>query len=178
MANLRKEARGRECRVMDVAGFEGRYRVNDAGDVISVLKQKILSPGVKPGGYAFVGLYPGGKGKPSYRMVHRLVAEVFLPNPENKPEVNHIDGNKLNNSVENLEWVTRRENAIHGFDSGLLAHSFRHHFSKLTPHQVKEIYSAKGKYRDIAKNYGVCAQTVCNIKRKSAYKRFLEGEYV
>ncbi|HRM41937.1 MAG TPA: HNH endonuclease, partial [Escherichia coli] len=73
------------------------------------------------------------------------------------------------------EWVTRTENAKHGFDSGLLVHGFNHHFCKLTPEQVKSIYKSKGKYRDIAKEFGVCAQTVCNIKNKSAYRRFLEG---
>ncbi|HAJ4242157.1 TPA: HNH endonuclease [Escherichia coli] len=178
MANLRKEARGRECQVLDIDGYVGRYKITSDGYVISVLKNKVLSHGTKPGGYAFVGLYPGMRGKPSYRMVHRLVAEAFIPNPQNKPEVNHKDGNKQNNAVANLEWVTRNENASHGFDNGLLVHGFSHHSSKLTPEQVMGIYAAEGKYRDIAKNYGVCAQTVCNIKRKSAYRRFLEAENV
>lgn len=178
MANLRKEARGRECQVRDIAGFEGRYQINGVGQVYSVLKSKFLSHGIKPGGYAFVGLSRGPGEKKSYRMAHRLVAEAFIPNPENKPEVNHKDGNKLNNSIENLEWVTRSENAVHGFDNGLLVHGFNHHSSKLKPDQVRDIYSADGKYRDIARAFGVCAQTVCNIKRKSAYKRFLEADNV
>ncbi|EOZ4222909.1 NUMOD4 motif-containing HNH endonuclease [Escherichia coli] len=159
----------------DIPGFEGIYKVTENGDIISCRKSKKLSHGIKPGGYAFVGLYPGGGKRPSYKMVHRIVADVFIDNPDGKPEVNHKDGNKLNNKVENLEWVTRTENAKHGFDSGLLVHGFNHHFCKLTPEQVKSIYKSKGKYRDIAKEFGVCAQTVCNIKNKSAYRRFLEG---
>ncbi|HBU8587317.1 TPA: HNH endonuclease, partial [Escherichia coli] len=102
----------------DIPGFEGIYKVTENGDIISCRKSKKLSHGIKPGGYAFVGLYPGGGKRPSYKMVHRIVAEVFIDNPDGKPEVNHKDGNKLNNKVENLEWVTRTENAKHGFDSG------------------------------------------------------------
>jgi hypothetical protein len=164
--------------VRDIAGFVGRYQITSSGEVISVLKKKHLSHGFKPGGYAFVGLYSGKGGKPSYRMVHRLVAEAFIANPHNKPEVNHKDGNKKNNSVANLEWVTRNENAIHGFDNGLLVHGFSHHSSKLTREQVREIFVSEGKYRDLAKIFGVCAQTICNIKNKSAYRRFLEAENV
>jgi len=178
MSNLRKEARGRECQIRDISGFEGRYQITDDGRVISLLSGKVLSPGTKPGGYQFVGLRQGKGSKAIYKMVHRLVAEAFISNPSGKPEVNHIDGNKLNNSAANLEWATRSENAMHGFNAGLIPHGFNHHFCKLTPEQVKAIYAAEGKYRDIGARFGVCAQTVCNIKRKSAYKRFLEELHV
>lgn len=74
---------------------------------------KKLDPPVSSGGYKFVRI--GDKSQP----LHRIVASAFIPNPENKPEVNHIDGNKCNNAVSNLEWVTRDENVKHAKNNGL-----------------------------------------------------------
>ena len=73
-------------------------------------------------GYLSVDLYSDGKRKT--KRVHRLVAETFLPNPDNKPEVNHIDGNKHNNDVSNLEWVNSKENCRHAWDNGLIKPSY------------------------------------------------------
>lgn len=73
-------------------------------------------------GYLSVDLYSDGKRKT--KSVHRLVAETFLPNPDNKPEVNHIDGNKYNNDVSNLEWVSSKENCRHAWDNGLIKPSY------------------------------------------------------
>ncbi len=68
--------------------------------------------------YHSVDLYINGKRYPKY--AHRLVAEMFIPNPENKKEINHINGIKDDNRVENLQWVTRSENMKHGYDNGLV----------------------------------------------------------
>ncbi len=105
----------------DIYGYEGAYKVSNLGRIQSLLRKntkgKILNPAKNNRGYLRLGLC--FKGKIRYDSVHRLVAEAFIPNPKNLPEVNHIDGNKLNNRVENLEWVTKGENQIHAYKTGL-----------------------------------------------------------
>lgn len=98
-----------------IKGFEGIYKVSNFGRIISVDRKDRFNRQVggelkqaKAKGYFFVGLYKNGKGVQRY--VHRLVAEAFIPNPENKPCVDHIDTNKENNHVSNLRWVTYKEN--------------------------------------------------------------------
>lgn len=86
----------------------GNYIVFEDGRIF-----KRLDPPASSGGYRFVRI-----GKKSYPL-HRVIASAFIPNPENKPEVNHIDGNKSNNAVSNLEWVTRKENMQHALKTGL-----------------------------------------------------------
>lgn len=100
----------------DIPGYEGLYQVSDIGRVKSLNyarqhRENIKSLQVKPNGYVKVDLRHNGR--LSSRNVHRLVAEVFIPNPNNKSDVNHIDGDKLNNCTDNLEWVTRSENMEH-----------------------------------------------------------------
>ena len=101
----------------DIEGYEGLYQVSNLGRVKSLnynrtKKEKILKPRSNKDGYLRVVLYKEGKSK--QYLVHRLVAQAFIPNPDNKPQVNHKDDNKTNNKVENLEWVTSKENANYG----------------------------------------------------------------
>lgn len=102
--------------------FEGLYDISIQGNIKSLIKhhhqrEQVLKPKIDKYGYECVILYK--KGKPKYKTIHRLVAETFIPNPENKPQVNHIDGNKKNNHVDNLEWVTHSENTKHSYNLGL-----------------------------------------------------------
>jgi hypothetical protein len=98
----------------DIKDYEGLYKVSNLGRVKSNYKglERLLKPLSKNNGYLFVILYKDTK--PTKYYVHRLVAKAFIPNPENKPQVNHIDEDKSNNMVSNLEWVTAKENMNHG----------------------------------------------------------------
>lgn len=97
-----------------ILNYEGLYEVSNFGRVKSFRfgKERILKPGINKGGYFFVVLYKNGKKK--NHLVHRLVAEAFLPNPDNLPEVNHKDENPQNNNIENLEWCSHSYNINFG----------------------------------------------------------------
>ena len=96
------------------------YFISDSGQVENQYG-RILKPDKLINGYLRIELSTD-KVKNRYR-IHRLVAEYFIPNPDNKTQVNHKDGNKENNNVDNLEWVTNSENMIHALNNGLLDHS-------------------------------------------------------
>lgn len=99
----------------DIKGYEGKYQISDSGNVKSLITHKYLKL-VDNKGYKRVFLSNPYR---RWYLVHRLVAEAFIPNPENKPTVNHIDGNKQNNCVDNLEWATYSENNIHAIKNNL-----------------------------------------------------------
>lgn len=92
----------------DIKGFEGLYAVTSCGRVWSYRRNKFLKPVPNSKGYLFVDLYVDGKH--NLRMVHRLVAEAYIPNHNNYETVDHIDNNKLNNCLNNLQWMSRIDN--------------------------------------------------------------------
>ena len=98
--------------------FDGKYIIYENGDLWSEIVGRFLNPCDRGNGYRFYTLKSGSKYK-KYS-IHRLVAMSFIPNPEGKPEVNHIDGVKTNNHVSNLEWSTPRENIRHAYATGLM----------------------------------------------------------
>lgn len=107
----------------DIPGYEGLYQVSNFGEVKSFYKfrdgkkERILKHAINDSGYKIVVLTKNKK--PKSLRVHRLVALTFIDNFENKPQVNHIDGNKLNNNINNLEWCTNGENEKHAYKLGL-----------------------------------------------------------
>ena len=105
----------------DIKGYQGRYQVSNLGNIKSLqikgfVRDKLLKQ-CKSRCYQIVSLHSINGSKNC--KVHRLVAESFICNPQDKPQVNHIDGNKLNNTVENLEWATAKENNVHACKTGL-----------------------------------------------------------
>ncbi len=98
-----------------IKGHEG-YAVCEDGTVLNLKSRRILKPSLNENGYLYVSLWKDKKGHT--RIVHRLVAEAYIPNPQNKPFVNHIDANRANPHKDNLEWCTQSENIQHAYRIG------------------------------------------------------------
>lgn len=188
----------------------GIYRVTPEGQIFSQTKRRIplvgkgmeftgefkailepereLTYTLNNRGYYSVGI------RRKTHMVHRLVAQAFIPNPEKKPFVNHIDGNKLNNHVSNLEWCTVRENNLHARQSGLHKQAIGHKItyqsdatkrkalanlkdkSKLTPDDVRyvrRVFKARSKEFSataLAKQFGTSVAAMCKIVTGQTYR--------
>ncbi|MEN0652424.1 MULTISPECIES: NUMOD4 domain-containing protein [Hyphobacterium] len=163
----------------DVPGFEGAYLVSNAGRVKSrarsvrsgrggtrTIPERLLTPRVVKG-YSHVTLQQDGRAE--QRSIHRLVAEVFVPNPDRLPVVNHLDGEKANNRASNLEWTTHGGNLSHAFSAGLRSNqgegSSR---AKLTETDVRTIrtrLSAGETCAAIARDFPVSDRCISRIKR-------------
>lgn len=100
-----------------IKGFENLYSIDKDGNVLGLKRSKIVKQRISKFGYCRIKLCK--ENKLYYFQVHRLVAQAFIPNPNNLPQVNHKDGNKLNNNVDNLEWCTQSYNMKHAYKMGL-----------------------------------------------------------
>ena len=164
----------------DVVGYGELFSVSDKGRLFSKRTNKILKQNIVGNGYnACVTKLNGRKGSNLVLKIHREVAKAFIPNPDELPFVNHIDGDKLNNSVENLEWVTPRENVVHALMIGLSTtdhlKDFGKSLRKLTEDEVKHIKTCYKSFdrefgaRALAKSYGVNKGTILSIVKGETY---------
>lgn len=169
----------------DIHGYEGIYQVSNTGKVkklyrewfgrnggLRTSEERIFTPHYSKFGYNHHCLIKAGKTKDV--RVCRLVALAFIPNPENKPFVNHKDGNKANDHVDNLEWNTHSENDLHAFRIGLRKspRGSLNGASKVTEEiviKIRKEYKG-GRYVDLAKKYGLCPNHIGQIIRKNTWK--------
>lgn len=129
------------------------YQISDIGLVKNNLTNKLLEGSHDSRGYKIVSIYANGK---MYSIkVHRLVAQAFIPNPDNKPTVNHRDGNKDNNKVSNLEWATHKENIDHAIETGLRnlrgTNASSNIYSEEVVHKVCELFEKGMTCKNISK---------------------------
>lgn len=158
-----------------IKGFEELYEVSNYGNVRSIRRKgKVMKPYKMPNGYLHVALTSD---KCYSLRIHRLVAQAFKTNPNNLPEVNHLDGNKENNNDWNLEWTNRSNNMLHALENGLTsAIGETHYRAKLTENQVVEIrkkYSEGEKQITLAKEYNVSDKTIHVIVKNKRWKSIL-----
>lgn len=157
----------------EIPGYEGRYRISEFGVVQSSHQNGPLSKRtdwwdmsrpLAKSGHELVYLWDSATKKRVRRLVHQLVAELFLPRVSGKNCVNHIDGNKINNHFSNLEWCTLQENMKHAWRTGLCKPP------KLTPEQVREIRSCGGLDTATASRFGVSQVMVTKIRARKAWR--------
>lgn len=165
----------------DIKGYEGKYQISSFGNIKSLNfnhtgKEKLLVKKVNHKGYEYVTLY--NNGKQFYPRIHRIVAETFIQNLDNLPQVNHIDGNKCNNNVENLEWCTNLENMRHAIQNNLVRNKGKYNKRSKRVAQINEkneivnIFDSLGeasRYLNIGYKVTGRLSMVCNNKINMAY---------
>ena len=150
------------------------YEINEQGVVRRISSKRIKKSFKRKDGYIGIQLYKPKYGVVNYQL-HRLIAIAYIPNTLNKEYINHIDSNRENNSISNLEWVTSHENVIYGYAKGYASNKgSKNGFSKLTEEQVLEIRSKytgkRGEKVKLAKEYNVVVTTITNIINNKSWK--------
>ena len=160
----------RNIKTKEIKGYEGLYTVNSMGKVFSIKTGKEKKKLISNAGYYRVHLFNKGKGK--IILVHRLVAEAFIPNPKNLPCVNHIDGNKLNNRVTNLEWVTSSENNKKAVEAGQSPSGSTVYNAVFSEEQVlfiKELFSIGYSKTKLARMFNVSTSALTDMLNTKTY---------
>jgi hypothetical protein len=171
---------------VNIPFYESHYEVSNYGKIRSLdrydatkqfvskrVKGKVLVQGIKKNGYLTVMLCKNAIQKRFH--VHRLIAQTFIPNPENNPEVNHKNGIKTDNRVQNLEWNTSAENRKHAKDNNLMKKGEKHSSSKLTEKNIlaiRRLYKINPNFHktNIAKKLGVRDTTIHKIIKNQRWK--------
>lgn len=160
----------------DIVGFEGLYQVSNLGNVKRLFSKRVLQErliGRNIDRYGYVKRVLSKEGKMYFFTEHRLVAIAFIDNPKNKATVNHKNGIKTDNRVENLEWHTNSENMSHAIETGLKDQKgIKHHKCKLTEEQVLEIRKIgfSETRMSLSKKYGISRTNVLGIIRGKFWK--------
>lgn len=168
----------------DIEGYEGLYQVSNVGSIYSVRYKRFRKSKTDKYGYSVVGLNKDGNIR--WFFVHRLVASAFIQNPRNLPVVNHLDGNKQNNCMDNLEWCDHSANVKHAYKSGLIPSNTKGQqkviqnlvelnakLSKEIAQRIRNEYKEGVRgcgFKSLAKKYGVCNTTIKSIIKNRTYK--------
>ncbi len=156
----------------EIIGYEGRYKISNLGNVHSMKTEDNLKLKTDIHGYCYVNLFDGLKHK-SYK-IHRLVATHFLDNPENKPQVNHLDFDRQNNKINNLEWCTVSENHKHTWKNGrgfnpLHIKGLNNPNTKYSLDDINEMINLRNNgesYQGIASHFGCSHSTVQRLTKQ------------
>lgn len=166
----------------DIEGFENKYQISNLGNVKTLdrydslgrfHKSKLLKISIEKDGYEYITLL-GNKGATKSFFIHRLVVHAFMTNLNDLPQINHKDGNKTNNKVDNLEWLTAKQNVRHALRTGLRKSGENHPWAILTNYQVQQVPVLLEQgltQKAISKLYNVsysCIKNICQ-KRKWNY---------
>lgn len=163
---------------LPIPGFKD-YLISKSGMVLSLKSRKLLKPGYPKFGYPLVNPSDGALNRSQY--IHRLLAQVFLPNPLALPTVNHKNGNKRDHSLDNLEWVSHSENQLHAFRTGL-KESPKGVLSGVSKLVDEEVVAIKRRlvigdsHKSIAADFGVCPATIGLIAIGKTWKHITINE--
>ena len=155
-------------------GYGNTYAASRCG-LLKGKQGRLLSPYKEKTGYLTVVIFH--KGIQKTWLIHRLIALQFIPNPKNKPQVNHKNGVKTDNRVENLEWVTEKENQRHAYNTGLMTISCGedHQSSKLSKDAVIDIFTSGKSMKELVKKYGVGRGNIYAIQSRRSWTSVTNG---